>query len=156
MKFNDFFNFIFLGKFPPPCLLCGGHTFPIMAPVWDQTAVRHENCKNRINVLNDLECPIILWTQSYTFVTESYWSGKVLRGRPRTPDSKCLLKTIGKLSRICLVWSLSDHIRDNRDTVWTDSVFFYHAEDTNQIRFGLKTGDSGLIRLKTISECCHH
>ena len=39
-----------------------------MAPVWDQTALRHEKWKSRITILNDLECPIIVWTQSYTFV----------------------------------------------------------------------------------------
>ena len=47
------------------------------------------------------------------------------------------------------VWSLSDRIRENRDAVGTDSVVVYHAEDTNRIRYGLRTGESWRIRLET-------
>jgi len=44
---------------------CGVHTVPIMAPVWDQTSLRHEKRKGRITILSDVECPIIVWTQLY-------------------------------------------------------------------------------------------
>ncbi len=47
------------------------------------------------------------------------------------------------------VWSLSDRILMNRVAVRTDSVIFYHAKDTNRIRIGLRTGESGWIRLET-------
>ena len=41
------------------------------------------------------------------------------------------------------VGSLSDRIRENRDTVGTNSVIFYHAEDINRIILRLRTGESG-------------
>ena len=166
-----------------------------MTPVWDQTALRHEKWKSRITTLNDLECPIIVWTQSYTFVTESYGSGKVGQSLPTVGASRNIRETqpilfsrmtivtmswqillyrikivtmscvvivlwIGTLSWWTgMIWrnfSLPIESRFCRmrtvfaeSAVGTDSVVFYHAEDTNRIRFGLRTGESGRIRLET-------
>jgi hypothetical protein len=83
--------------------LCGVHTVPITAPVWDQTALRHEKQKSRITILNDLECPIIVWKQSYMFVKESYGSGLVRRGRPSTPARNNRETQLALSSRITIV-----------------------------------------------------
>ena len=54
-------------------------------------------------VLRDLESPIIVWKQTYTFITESYRSGMVRRAQRRTSVSQVHTVTFGKLRRYCLV-----------------------------------------------------
>ena len=78
-----------------------------MVPVWDQPALRHG--KSRITILSDLGCPIIVWTQSYMFVTESYWSGMVRVVGQALPTDRCVTFDFVK----------SDY---NRDIVVTDSA----------------------------------
>jgi hypothetical protein len=123
-------------------------------PSWDQTALRHEKWKCRITILNDLECPNIVWTQSCTFITESYGLGIVRRDRSSTPDlenffhcrffcrfSPDFVLILPNPKRHCLItlWSMSDRISGESG----------RCRDRFGSRIGLNTGESGRIRMET-------
>ena len=76
---------------------------------------RHEKRNSRITILSDLGCPIIVWTQSFTFETESKHSRQM---RP---------VTFGKLDFV-----LSDY---NRDYVVTD--FAVSDRNSNNVLYCL-------------------
>lgn len=78
------------------------------------------------------ECPIIVWTQSYTFrnhlVTGSYWSVLVGGGRDRSAKDSRQLGVACNIWETQPIWSsritigaLSDHIREGQDPVGTES-----------------------------------
>ena len=56
--------------------------------------------------------------------------------------------SVGSLSGHCLI-SVGSHLGESGRCRDRFGSFFYHAKDTNRIRIGLKTGESGRIRLET-------
>ena len=107
--------------------LYDGHTVPIVALVWDQIALRHEQRKSRITILSDLECPIIAWTQSYTFVTESYWKWSEEVGQALPPEPRHVY-----LSLTCLIYgSVQSQGPNILYTICTFDCFCYHQSQNS-------------------------
>jgi len=106
--------------------------------------------QNRNNVLYCLDGVWTVACGSERCRDERAWSGKKCHCRFLPIEFRLrpyLAVSVGSLSGHCLI-SVGSHSGES-DVVGTDLVVFYHAKVTNRTRIGLRTVESGQIRLET-------